>query len=123
MVAPLPTPTAASATAPTAATRRLNPIVITFSPSPVAGCCRRRLYKLYVLARGRDQGQHGVHKSLDRCACRPDAYVDAMTAVLVHGNPETHAIWRPLVERLERDDVVTPQLPGFGAPAPADFGA
>jgi pimeloyl-ACP methyl ester carboxylesterase len=46
-----------------------------------------------------------------------------MTAVLVHGNPETPAIWGPLVERLERDDVVTPQLPGFGVPAPAGFGA
>jgi pimeloyl-ACP methyl ester carboxylesterase len=46
-----------------------------------------------------------------------------MTAVLVHGNPETPAIWGPLVERLERYDVVTPQLPGFGVPAPAGFGA
>jgi pimeloyl-ACP methyl ester carboxylesterase len=46
-----------------------------------------------------------------------------MTAVLVHGNPETPAIWGPLVERLERDDVLTPQLPGFGIPAPAGFEA
>ena len=46
-----------------------------------------------------------------------------MTAVLVHGNPETPAIWGPLLERLGRDDVVTPQLPGFGVPAPDGFGA
>ena len=46
-----------------------------------------------------------------------------MTAVLVHGNPETPAIWGPLLERLGRDDVATPQLPGFGVPAPAGFGA
>ena len=46
-----------------------------------------------------------------------------MTAVLVHGNPETPAIWGPLVRRLGRDDVVTPQLPGFGVPAPPGFGA
>ena len=46
-----------------------------------------------------------------------------MTVVLVHGNPETPTVWAPLIERLGRDDVVTPQLPGFGAPAPEGFGA
>ena len=46
-----------------------------------------------------------------------------MTVVLVHGNPEIPAVWAPLIERLGRDDVVTPQLPGFGAPAPEGFGA
>ena len=29
-----------------------------------------------------------------------------MTVVLVHGNPETDAIWGPLVDALGRDDVV-----------------
>jgi pimeloyl-ACP methyl ester carboxylesterase len=29
-----------------------------------------------------------------------------MTVVLVHGNPETDAVWDPLVELLGRDDVV-----------------
>ena len=29
-----------------------------------------------------------------------------MTVVLVHGNPETEAIWGPLVDALGRDDVV-----------------
>ncbi len=43
-----------------------------------------------------------------------------MPAVLVHGVPETTEVWGPLVERLERDDVVLLGLPGFGSPAP-DF--
>jgi pimeloyl-ACP methyl ester carboxylesterase len=41
--------------------------------------------------------------------------------VLVHGNPETAAVWTPLVRALaERgvDDIVTLSPPGFGAPAP-----
>ena len=46
-----------------------------------------------------------------------------MPAVLVHGNPETPAVWGPLRRHLERTDVITPQLPGFGVPAPAGFGA
>lgn len=46
-----------------------------------------------------------------------------MSAVLLHGNPETPAIWRPLLEHLQRTDVVTPQLPGFGCPVPDGFGA
>jgi len=46
-----------------------------------------------------------------------------MTLVLLHGNPETPALWGPLIGELGRDDVVTPQLPGFGIAAPAGFGA
>ena len=41
-----------------------------------------------------------------------------MTVVLVHGNPETEAVWDPLVEALGRDDVVRLSPPGFGAPLP-----
>ena len=41
-----------------------------------------------------------------------------MTVVLVHGNPETDAIWGPLVEALARKDVVRLSPPGFGAPYP-----
>ncbi len=41
-----------------------------------------------------------------------------MTVVLVHGNPETDAVWDPLVEVLGRDDVVRVSPPGFGAPPP-----
>ena len=47
----------------------------------------------------------------------------AMTVVLVHGNPETAAIWGPLVEALGREDVVPLSPPGFGAPLPDDFAA
>jgi pimeloyl-ACP methyl ester carboxylesterase len=46
-----------------------------------------------------------------------------MTVVLVHGNPETDAIWGPLVDALGRDDVVRLSPPGFGAPLPGDFPA
>lgn len=46
-----------------------------------------------------------------------------MTVVLVHGNPETEAIWGPLVDQLGRDDVVMLSPPGFGAPLPDDFSA
>jgi pimeloyl-ACP methyl ester carboxylesterase len=38
--------------------------------------------------------------------------------VLVHGNPETAAIWDPLRAELGRDDVVALSPPGFGAPVP-----
>ena len=46
-----------------------------------------------------------------------------MPAVLVHGVPETPAVWGPLRDRLHRRDVVTLQLPGFGCPRPEGFGA
>lgn len=46
-----------------------------------------------------------------------------MTVVLVHGNPETAAIWDPLRAELGRDDVVALSPPGFGAPVPDGFGA
>ncbi len=46
-----------------------------------------------------------------------------MTIVLVHGNPETDAIWGPLVDALGRTDVVRLSPPGFGAPLPDDFAA
>ena len=46
-----------------------------------------------------------------------------MTAVLVHGNPETADIWKPLIANLSRTDVETLSPPGFGAPVPQRFGA
>jgi pimeloyl-ACP methyl ester carboxylesterase len=46
-----------------------------------------------------------------------------MTVVLVHGNPETEALWGPMVDALGRDDVVRVSPPGFGAPLPDDFPA
>lgn len=46
-----------------------------------------------------------------------------MPIVLVHGNPETDAIWDELRHNLGRNDVVALSPPGFGAPVPAAFGA
>jgi pimeloyl-ACP methyl ester carboxylesterase len=46
-----------------------------------------------------------------------------MTIVLVHGVPETEAIWDKLVDALGRDDVVRLSAPGFGAPLPKAFSA
>jgi len=46
-----------------------------------------------------------------------------MTAVLVHGVPDTAAMWDPLLAELSRDDIVTLRLPGFGAPLPDGFGS
>jgi pimeloyl-ACP methyl ester carboxylesterase len=46
-----------------------------------------------------------------------------MTAVFVHGVPETAAIWDPLLEHLDRTDVITLSPPGFGAPVDAGFAA
>lgn len=48
------------------------------------------------------------------------------TKVLVHGNPETSAIWDDLVAELARrgiDDVVRLSPPGFGAPTPSGWTA
>jgi len=46
-----------------------------------------------------------------------------MPTVLVHGVPETPALWDPLRAHLGRDDVVALQLPGFGCERPPGFGA
>lgn len=51
------------------------------------------------------------------------AGIRLMTVVLVHGNPETAALWRPLVAELGRDDVIALSPPGFGAPVPHHFAA
>lgn len=44
-------------------------------------------------------------------------------AVFVHGNPETAAIWGPLLAELRHPDAVTLSPPGFGSPVPDGFGA
>jgi len=44
-----------------------------------------------------------------------------MTAVFVHGVPETPEVWHPLVSHLERPDVALLQLPGFGCALPDGF--
>lgn len=56
----------------------------------------------------------------------PNAILPRVTTAFVHGNPETSAIWTPLVDALaERgvDDVVLLSPPGFGAPVPDDWPA
>jgi len=44
-----------------------------------------------------------------------------MTIVLVHGNPETEAIWDDLVPHLRNDDIVRLSPPGFGSAIPSGF--
>jgi pimeloyl-ACP methyl ester carboxylesterase len=46
-----------------------------------------------------------------------------VTIVLVHGVPETAAIWDRLRAALDLPDVVALQLPGFGCPVPDGFDA
>lgn len=49
-----------------------------------------------------------------------------MTRVFVHGNPETPAIWGPLLDALRdrgESDLVCLSAPGFGAPRPDGFDA
>lgn len=44
-----------------------------------------------------------------------------MPAVLVHGVADTHRLWNPLREHLQRSDVIAVSLPGFDAPLPGGF--
>jgi pimeloyl-ACP methyl ester carboxylesterase len=48
---------------------------------------------------------------------------DGPVIVLLHGNPDTHAVWGPVVARLApKHRCIAPDLPGFGkSRAPADF--
>ena len=46
-----------------------------------------------------------------------------MTIVLVHGVPETEAIWDDFRAHLGSHEVITLSPPGFGAPVPDGFGA
>jgi pimeloyl-ACP methyl ester carboxylesterase len=46
-----------------------------------------------------------------------------MPAVLVHGVPDTSQEWDGVRAHLSRTDVIAPNLPGFGSPVPAGFGA
>jgi pimeloyl-ACP methyl ester carboxylesterase len=46
-----------------------------------------------------------------------------VTIVLVHGAPETAAVWDPLRAVLGRSDMEALTLPGFGVPRPEGFGA
>lgn len=44
-----------------------------------------------------------------------------MTIVLVHGVPESAAIWDEMIAQMQRNDVVALSPPGFGAPVPDGF--
>ena len=60
------------------------------------------------------------------CLVRPLLGRDSMagmTAVFVHGVPETPAVWHGLLAALDRPDTVALSLPGFSSARPAGFGA
>ena len=44
-----------------------------------------------------------------------------MPAYLVHGVPDTSRLWDAVRAQLARQDVIAPDLPGFGRPIPAGF--
>lgn len=46
-----------------------------------------------------------------------------MPVVFVHGVPDTQRVWNAVVSRLDRKDVLTLSLPGFGCPLPDGFSA
>jgi pimeloyl-ACP methyl ester carboxylesterase len=46
-----------------------------------------------------------------------------MTAIFVHGVPDTQRMWDPLLAALERTDAVTLSLPGFGCAVAGEFDA
>ncbi len=52
-----------------------------------------------------------------------DAKGKRVTVCLVHGNPETAAVWNRLAPLLDRGPVVRLSPPGFGAPVPPRFTA
>ena len=46
-----------------------------------------------------------------------------MPAIFVHGVPDTAHVWHSVTAGLDRPDVVTVALPGFGCAVPAGFAA
>ena len=46
-----------------------------------------------------------------------------MPVLFVHGVPETHRLWGPLLSHVSRKDVIAPDLPGFDSPVPEGFGS
>jgi len=46
-----------------------------------------------------------------------------MTAVFVHGVPETHHVWDKVRHKLGREDTKALALPGFGTPVPPGLGS
>jgi pimeloyl-ACP methyl ester carboxylesterase len=56
-------------------------------------------------------------------SARFGGYDRTMPAILVHGVPDTPHVWHRVVAALDRHDVLTPALPGFGCPVPDGFAA
>jgi pimeloyl-ACP methyl ester carboxylesterase len=50
-----------------------------------------------------------------------DVVMSRTPLILVHGNPESAAIWGPLIGALDRADAIPLSPPGFGNPAPQSF--
>ena len=46
-----------------------------------------------------------------------------MTTLFIHGVPDTHRLWAPVLEALGEGDWICPDMPGFGAPVPDGFDA
>jgi pimeloyl-ACP methyl ester carboxylesterase len=46
-----------------------------------------------------------------------------LTAVFIHGVPDTKRVWERLIAEIGREDVVALALPGFGCDAPQNFDA
>jgi pimeloyl-ACP methyl ester carboxylesterase len=46
-----------------------------------------------------------------------------MPVVFVHGVPDTQRVWRPVLQRVNRNDAVALSLPGFGTVLPPNFRA
>ena len=46
-----------------------------------------------------------------------------MPAVFIHGVPDTYRVWEPVLQHLDRSDVVPLALPGFDSPIPSGFTA
>jgi pimeloyl-ACP methyl ester carboxylesterase len=46
-----------------------------------------------------------------------------MPAFLVHGVPDTSALWERVRAHLQRDDIIAISMPGFGTPRPPGFDA
>jgi pimeloyl-ACP methyl ester carboxylesterase len=85
---------------------------------------RSKEYHQEAVFRVKDEAIHSMalNSALSAQACAMlFGGIASMTIVLVHGNPETKAIWDDLVPQLRGDDVVRLSPPGFGSAIPSDF--
>ena len=46
-----------------------------------------------------------------------------MPAIFIHGVPDTYRVWTPVLQHIDRSDVLTLALPGFDSPTPEGFTA